>query len=467
MRAPVIAVALITLGLLYTPREARANGRFPKAQAIVLPAHGDGSTIYLRATFGVLVSRDAGKSWRWLCERALGFSSTWDPPLAATRDGRLWVALTDGVHATFDGCAIDDVPALKGELVADLAVDGTGDRVFAVSSSPGKPAFVWRSQGGASALRTFTRLGKGISGFRFDTIEVAPSNPSRVYLTALLEGKGPYAHIFRSDDGGATLTELSPGLKADARLFIAAVDPRDADRIYVRALSAAGSDVLLSTDGGKSFSTPLHLKGAMFGFARTAEGNVLYAGSGDPSEGIWRSTDRGVTWEPRAKTSVFCLNADGPRLLVCSNPYTPGGYAVAQSSDQGATVNPLATFDDVLGPVECAGAAPGRPTADAAEESPCAASWPETRAAIATSARARPPTLDAAPPRDASDDRGGGDAPDAGAAAPRAPACGCRIAGVASSGGGGGALFAALAALARRLRRARELRREERTLDRV
>ena len=151
----------------------------------------------------------------------------------------------------------------------------------------------------------------------------------------------------------------------------------------------------------------------MFGFSRTSDGSVLYAGSGDPAEGIWRSVDRGATWQPGAKTSVFCLNADGPRLLVCSNPYTPGGYAVAESSDQGATVSTLATFDDVLGPLDCDGG------------SPCASTWPETRAAIAASAHAPRASPSAITERDS------GDVVDAGsvAGARRSGACGCRVAG--------------------------------------
>jgi hypothetical protein len=182
------------------------------------------------------------------------------------------------------------------------------------------------------------------------------------------------AHLFRSDDGGGSLVELPTTLESDARLFVASVDPGDADRLYVRALSAKGSDVLLSTDGGRTLRSVLHMKGAMFGFARTQAGDVVYAGSGDASEGIWRSTDRGETWQPGAKTSVFCLNAEGPQLLVCSNPYVPGGYAIAESTDQGATVNPVATFDAIAGPLDCDGG------------SVCAASWSETRAAVLASA---------------------------------------------------------------------------------
>ncbi len=402
------------------PRAAFANGRFPKAQAIVT-APGDDATIYLRASFGILVSHDTGRSWRWLCEQQLGFSSQWDPPVAASRGGRLWVALTDGARTTLDGCAVADVPALKGELVADLTTDRDGDRVLAVTSPPGKPAFVWRSDDVAKGGVGFTRLGKGVSGFHFDTLEVAPSNPSRAYLTATPEGPGARAHLFRSDDGGATIRELAPALPGDGRLFLASVDPRDPDRLLVRKLSEAGSDVLLSTDGGKTFAVALHMRGAMFGFTRTPDGSAYYAGSGDPKEGLWRSFDRGTTWEPGAKTSVFCLHATATRLLVCSNPYVPAGYAIAESLDRGATVTPLATFDDVGGPVQCdAGTA-------------CDEPWPATRAAIATRAH----TGDTSYGAGAIDAGGALDASSSSSPPTRAPsasACGCALVGVAPDG---------------------------------
>jgi hypothetical protein len=201
-----------------------------------------------------------------------------------------------------------------------------------------------------------------------------------VYLTATPEGAGKRAHVFRSDDGGATLRELTPTFPNDGRLFVASIDPRDPDRVLLRQLSEAGSDVLLSTDGGKTFAVALHMTGAMFGFTRTPDGSAYYAGSGDAREGLWRSVDRGATWQPAAKTSVFCLHATATRLLVCSNPYVPGGYAIAESLDRGETVKPMATFDDVSGPVAC----------DAGSK--CDAPWPETHAAIVTSAHSGDPS---------------------------------------------------------------------------
>ncbi len=408
---------------MYTalPTRARANGRFPKAQAIATvpgAAAGAEARVYLRATFGVLVSRDGGKTFAWLCEQALGFSSTWDPPIAVTRDARLWVALTDGLRVTRDGCDVADVPALKGELVADLATDARGERVFLITSTPGKPAHVWRSTpGGAGKGETFERLGKGVSRVRFDTVEVAPSKPARLYLTGVPEGSGPRARFFRSDDGGATLIETKPTLPNDGRLFVSAVDARDPDRVFVRQLHDKGSDVLLSTDGGATFRSVLHMAGAMFGFAHADDGVTYWAGSGDPKEGIWRSRDRGEHWEAAAKAGVMCLHADGPRLFACSNPYVPGGYAIGVSTDRGDTMTPLATFDAVTGPVACDGG------------SKCAAPWPETRAAVATSANMAS-TADVAPsdaPTSAAASVEGVDA--SAKPAPARATCGCRAAG--------------------------------------
>src|SRR5262245_46688717 len=67
---------------------AHANGRFPEAQTFESAPGTDGKTVFLRTTFGVLVSRDRGEHWRWICERALGYGGQWDPAIAVTRDGR-------------------------------------------------------------------------------------------------------------------------------------------------------------------------------------------------------------------------------------------------------------------------------------------------------------------------------------------------------------------------------------------
>ncbi len=387
----------------------------------------------MRSTFGVLLSSDGGKSWTWLCEQALGFSGTWDPPIAATRDGRLWAGLADGLRVTKDGCDVREIPELKGELVADLSTDARGDRVIAVTSTPDKPAHVWRTAAGGSGK--WEKLGKGVTGFVFDTLDAAPSRPMRVYLTAIPAGPGPRAHVFRSDDGGATLIEAKVAQKdagakpyKDGRLFLAAVDPQNPDRILLRHANAQGSNILVSSDGGETFSIVLHTDASMFGFAKSDDGSTYWAGSGDPKEGIFRSTDRGETWENVNKTSVLCLHADGPRLFACSNPYALGGYAIAVSTNGGKTLDPLGTFEEVRGAVAC----------DSGAGAKCAAAWNDVHATITAIPRAVAPVAEAGVPDAAivssisSIDASTQDTPKT-PSSPARSACGCQASGAHAS----------------------------------
>src|SRR6185436_15964627 len=66
------------------------------------------------------------------------------------------------------------------------------------------------------------------------TVDVAPSNPQRIYLS----GWGPNSTgvLLRSDDRGETYSALRLPTDAenDEVPFIAAVDPDNADALYVR-----------------------------------------------------------------------------------------------------------------------------------------------------------------------------------------------------------------------------------------
>lgn len=383
-----LAIALTVL-TVYAPRAAHANGRFPAAQAIVTtPGSADGA-IFLRTTFGVLVSRDAGKTWQWMCEQALGFSGTWDPPLAVTGDGKLWIGLSDGLRSTADACESAPVLGLDGEYVADLTTDPKGTLLVALTSTPSKDGHVvyLDKNGRAEIVRG------GVAHMRLETVEIAPSRPSRFYVTGEPEGKGARARFFRGERS-AEMVELHPTLPFDARLFIAAVDPKNPDRVFVRALHAGGSDVLLTEDGGATFRSVLHMGSSMFGFAKSEDGAVYWAGSGDPADGIWRSRDRGLTWAQVNRFRVLCLHARGDKLFACSSPYgKKGGFAIAVSKDEGTTFETLNAFVDVQGPVSCDGGAGAT----------CAEKWPATHAALVPAVPPADDAIDAAPDASAGD----------------------------------------------------------------
>ena len=396
-----LSLALVTIVLVCSTGTARANGRFPAAQAIVTVPGSDGLTVFLRATFGILVSRDGGKSWRWICERALGYDGAWDPPVAVTRDGRLWVGLERGLSSTLDGCGVEPATELAGETIKDLTTDARGDTVWALTGAPDRRGAVWR-RSGASA---WERIGLVPEGFNPATLEVAPSKPSRIYVSGQPFGT-IRGWLLRSDDGGKTFLGGKNDLEADGPFFIADVDPKDADRVVLRHMHTTGSDVLLSTDAGKTFKNVLTMKSAMFGFAKSADGSTYWAGSGLPEHGIFQSKDRGAHFEHVSNRGVLCLHAaPNGRLLVCENPLTPGAPAVAVSTDEGKTIDALARFSDVQGPIACGDGGP----------SVCTDGWPETRGLLTPREAGAPSN----PPRDV--------------APPRKSTCGCRFVGSATA----------------------------------
>ena len=368
----VCSLAFLTITLVCSTGLARANGRFPSAQAIVTVPHSDGATVFLRATFGVLVSRDAGKSWRWMCERALGYDGMWDPPIAATRDGRLWVGLERGLSSTVDGCLVEPTVELNGETVKDLTVDPSGDILYVLTGAPDKRGALWRKVGQAKA----ERLGPTPEGFNPMTLEVAPSKPTRIYVSGQSTGS-IRGQLVYTEDAGKTYVGGKNELTTEGPFFIADVDPKNAERVLVRHLHTTGSDVLLTTDGGKTLTNVLTMKSAMYGFAKSADGSTYWAGSGLPEHGLFQSKDRGVHFEHVSAKGVLCLNAapDG-RLLVCENPLQKGTPALSVSTDEGKTLMPLAQFADVKGPVSCAGA------------NVCTEAWPAQQATLSPRAGA-------------------------------------------------------------------------------
>ena len=430
-RRPAVALlflflpSLTTLALVCSTRDARANGRFPLAQAFESVPGGDGSTIFLRTTFGILVSRDAGGSWQWICERALGYDGSWDPPIAVTRDGRLWVGLERGLVSTVDGCQVDTAHELDGEQVKDLTVDPKGETLWALTGAPDKAGAIWRrapprgdaGAAGGSGAGTWQRMGMLPANINPMTLEIAPSKPSRIYVSGQ-----PYGTVrgwlWRSDDGGKTITGAANELAHDGPFFIAAVDPKDPNRVLLRHLHTTGSTVLVTSDAGKTFKEVLSMDSAMFGFAKSADGVTYYAGSGLAQDGIFRSGDRGEHFERVSNHGVLCLHDASDRLFVCENPTTLGGPAIGLSRHRGASVTTIATFGDVRGPVACS--AEGGAALDAGGGL-CAAAWPETRIAVLPRA---PRVVDA-----------GAAGAEAGTAVEAPPArrstCGCEVVGIA------------------------------------
>jgi hypothetical protein len=431
MKRPLVLAAL----LLAAPA-ARANGRFPSAQQVVFGAGAQRDRVTFRVTFGLLVSDDGARTFRWLCEEAM-FSPeapgpAVDPAVEIDDRGRTLFGYGGGVRWwSPDACGVRVLPDLAAREVMDLAITPDHGTVYGVETTPGARQWVLRA---STSDLAFARQGEGVAGLRLSTVEVAPTDPLRLYVTGLDDTtRAPV--VLRSDDGGRTLSPLAipPALLGDD-VFVAAVDPTDRDRLWLRTNTGLGS-TLLRVNGSRA-EVVGRTDDAMLGFARSADGRTVWYGS--VAGGLHRSDDGGESFARVNDLSVFCLAVHDGALWSCGD-WLRGPFALGRSTDGGARFEPVLRFEDIAGPVACAGEGAAS----------CDPRWPTVRADLLTPTRrdAGAPRLDAARTADVPAVTVDAARPDAGLSAPPAAGCGCGAAQTPSAG----ALLAVVAALLGRL----------------
>ena len=434
----LLALGAITAGAT-APSAALANGRFPAAQQVVLGPGVRSDVIALRTTFGLLVSRDGGRNFRWFCEDLLFFpfvpGLTFDPPVEVSARGEVVLGFEDGAHSLTDGCDVTDLRSVSHREITDLAATPDGATLYASESTTGSRSYVLRSD----ASLSFQRMGAGVAGLRFVTVEVAASRPDRVYAAGFDDSPSRTPRLLRSDDGGATLVALNPATSLGDEAYISGVDPTNPDVLYVRVVQGFGSTLLRSDDGGEHLSVVGRTGDPMVGFAISDDGATVWYGSAD--DGLHRSTDRGLHFTSLGMIPALGLRYHGGALWLVTD-WLRQPWALGRSMDGGEHFEGVLRFEDVPGPPECS--SPSEGTAI------CTDRWPAFRATIEAperpdaGARVDAPTPDATPsdapidaPVDAPVDAPGASA-SADSGAPRISAgkdCGCHTAPIGGSPG--------------------------------
>lgn len=374
-RLVALGVALgVGLSVALASRDARANGRFPASNAMVF-SPSDPKTVYARVTFGLLASRDAGRSWRWVCERAIGYASQEDPTYVVTPKGTIVAGLFEGLRVSRDGgCSWDgvDTGGTKSFVDVTMRADGT---VYALSSSydgsgaDGGMRFrtqIWISTDDA---RTFTKLGPPIDpGLLAESMEIAEGDPARFYVSAVRGSEPPRRGVLlASTDRGATFVERAVPTEAhEIAPFIAAVDPARPGRVYLRTAGPPDKDthLLVTDDAGKAFRALVTAKGPLHGFALGKGGDLVFAGG--PDAGFFAGAPTG----PIAKTSeqwIQCLGVQGDTLWACSRESS--GFFLGRSTDRGARFEAALHLGDLEGPLAC--------PAESSVAKDCGAEWAE------------------------------------------------------------------------------------------
>jgi hypothetical protein len=464
VRAPASRLALaLGLAALATAADASANGRFPTAQQLAVPPN-DPSMLVLMATFGVNFSYDKGSTWSWVCEGAVGYMSNENPILGITEADSILVGTFEGLGVTTDrGCTWTLPSGPMGSVpVTDLVVEPSDPHSAFVLTS----AYAGIDDAGStfhSAVwvthddgTTFTQVGSSLDPEILpETIEVAPSDSSHVYVSGTRRINGVATGVLLySTDGAQTFTQtLMPLATTDRAPFIAAVDPTNPLRVYVRvqtvdaladggtgtASAPAGSRVLVSNDGLQTVQQVWQAPNSdLLGFVVSPDGSKVYTGG--PKDGLHVASSTALDFTAQASpVQIECLAFRGTTLLACSQEVS--GFTVGSTTDDGATWTPMLHLSCIQGPLNCGSAS--------LVGSQCDTLWATQQATLG------------GPDPACTADAGAGDAgpPDAGQApsGSKGSSGGCALSSPAGTGALPvvGALAAALGAVARRRRRAK------------
>ncbi len=347
---------LLTASLFFGGRTAFANGRFPATNAVVSQP-GNPKSIALRATYGLLLSKDEGESWDWICERAIGFNGNEDPSLVLTASGAIVVGTFNGTSRSIDGgCHWSRDNGWPTNVIDLTTRASTPDHIYAATS-----AFSKMDDAGENlyASRLFTSEDAGAhwsarstfdASLLIDSVEVAPSDSSRAYVSAArATDHGVVGVILTSDDDGAHWKEHHVALVAEERgIYVAAVDPKNAARLYLRTAGVDASRLLVSDDGAATVHEIA--RGGLFqGFALADDGATIFAGD---KSGLLRAASKDDRFDRVSTSPIQCLASIGASLWACAP--MAAGYVLGSSTDHGATFASKLKIDGMRGPLRCA-----------------------------------------------------------------------------------------------------------------
>jgi MYXO-CTERM domain-containing protein len=349
---------------------AFANGR-PAGTSTINFKQGDEQKIAAGMTFGMVESDDGGDTWHWMCESAIRYGGMYDPDYAYTSTGSLFATTFDGALVRRDECNFDPSSFGMGVFVSTLAQGPDGALYFGLAqpanpttSDPGD-AKIYKSSDNGMSFPISASIGQ-VNDW-WSSIEVAPSNPQRVYVTGYrLVGSGRTFLLFRSDNGGESYTPMGmTGLTPtdNSTIDVVGISKTNPDLVFARVsflLDGAVSDgIFRSTNGGQTWEKIVE-KDAEIAFAIRANGDFVI---GTKSYGVSVARNPGtgaVTWEDLAGSPhANCLveNSAGELWACTQNFGSPGTLSddagIMKTTDL-VTWTTVLRYQDIVGPLPCA-----------------------------------------------------------------------------------------------------------------
>jgi hypothetical protein len=350
-------VLLQALSTLLGTTPAQADGSFPEARQILLPADRP-EQIILATNFGLILSEDSGKTWLFSCERGLSaYAGSY--LLGAETPHRIFAMTNAGlIHSDDDSCSWQAASGTLSELLPfAFAVDPSNSkRVYAIAVPRddlrnGESIYVSDDGGLSFGKSVFSSPARSA----LLSVLVAPSQPSRLFATMFLTPEN-HPILLRSDDAGEhweVVADLVESL-GENPFELLAIDPLDEDRLYVRILGPSAETLATSDDGGLSFVQSASIQGRLNAFLKLASGTIIVVGTAGTDAVGYRSTDGGRSFEawPGAPHGHALAERNG-KLYVAGDSFADG-YAIAESDDEGTHLRPLTGFKQVRAVKSCA-----------------------------------------------------------------------------------------------------------------
>ena len=367
LRTPA-AVAAYIAKLRQTPRPPKlANLRAAMKHIATMPVYGDGGDggnggaggLSLKHGGSAGNSGGAGNgSLQSLLAPPAVFNplAIYTPPVSPIAPVSTWMNIGPIPLQPYDQTYFG--PSYVTGRINALVFDPTNSSVEYIAAPVGG---IWKT---VNAGQTWTPITDTLPTQSFSSITIDPANHNVLYA-----GSGDYdgtdesgAGLFRSQDGGATWTNLDPdgSIFADHAIRSVLIDPTNDNHVLVAV--GRGGDSIFTTDGGivlstnamqsntPTFTSVLRPGNRPFdGNCRTlvysADRSIVYAAcesaDGPVGSGVFVSRNNGATWTHALTTGFFTdvaastvNNARGVNTVYAADG---SGNAILKSIDGGST----------------------------------------------------------------------------------------------------------------------------------